>query len=131
LSSLDTNVLVRYLVNDDANQHAQAARFIESQDNETALFIPITVSLELEWVLRTRYGVNKEGIISVYTQLLETAGLELQDEASVERALSLYTEYSADFADCLHLALSISNQQLPLVTFDKKASKIPSVITPS
>ena len=125
MPSLDTNVLVRYLVKDDVRQHAAAAQVIESETHGTVFSIPITVALELEWVLRARYGVDKEGIVDAYTRLLETAGLEFQDEASVERALSLFTEHSADFADCLHIALSISNDKLPFVTFDKKASRIP------
>lgn len=131
MPSLDTNVLVRYLVKDDARQHAAAAKVIESDTQDADFTVPITVALELEWVLRSRYGVDKEGIIDTYTRLLETAGLMFQDEPSVERALSLFTEHSADFADCLHIALAMSNNSLPFVTFDKKASKIPQARLPS
>lgn len=130
MTSLDTNVLVRYLVKDDVRQHAIAVKVIESESHGADFFIPITVALELEWVLRSRYGIDKEGIIDTYTRLLETDGLAFQDEASVERALSLFSEHSTDFADCLHIALSISNNALPFVTFDKKASKITQATLP-
>ncbi len=131
MTSLHTNVLVRYLVKDDARQHAVAVKVIESESHSADFFIPITVALELEWVLRSRYGVDKLGIIDTYTRLLETGGIQFQDESSIERALSLFSEYSADFADCLHIAISMSNDVTPFVTFDKKAAKIPHSTLPS
>ena len=131
MASLDTNVLVRYLVKDDAKQHAAASRTIAKLASEGEISIPVTVALELEWVLRSCYGVDKIEVINTYTRLLETDGLHFHDEASIERALSLYSEQPADFADCLHVALSLSHDTLPFYSFDKKAAKMPQVICPS
>lgn len=61
---------VRYLVKDDPRQHAVVSKFIASVPHKAAFFIPPTVALELEWVLRSRYGVDKSGIIDTYTRLL-------------------------------------------------------------
>ncbi len=131
MASLDTNVLVRYLVKDDVKQHAIAVRTITTLASEGEVSIAVTVALELEWVLRSCYGVDKTDVIDVFTRLLETDGLSFHVEPSIERALSLYSEHSADFADCLHVALSLSHDALPFYSFDKKAAKMPQVIFPS
>ena len=125
MPALDTNVLVRFLVRDDEVQHRQAVAFIESTGETGSLFVPLTVALELEWVLRSRYKVGKDVVVQTYARLLESRELVFQDEPSVERALSLYDEHSADFADCLHLALGIGHDETPLVTFDRKAARMP------
>ena len=124
MPTLDTNVLVRFLVRDDEVQHGRAAAFIESTGETGSLFVPLTVALELERVLRSRYKVDKGVVVRTYARLLESRELLFQDESSVERALSLYDEHSADFADCLHLALAIGHDETPLVTFDRKAARM-------
>jgi len=125
MPTLDTNIWVRYLVNDDPQQHAMAVHCIESLENAEPVFIPLTVALELEWVLRSRYDVDKATIIKTFTQLLETVAVEFESESSMERALSLFDEYTADFADCLHLALAITHEHAPMITLDLKAARLP------
>lgn len=125
MPTLDTNVLVRYLVRDDPGQHAAAARFIDSASATAELFVPLTVALELEWVLRSRYDVGKDAIVATFARLLETREIVFQEEPSVERALSLFDEGPADFADCLHLALALARDSVPLITFDRKAARMP------
>nr|MBX2824520.1 type II toxin-antitoxin system VapC family toxin [Gammaproteobacteria bacterium] len=122
--TLDTNVLVRYLVADDKKQFAIAQNYIESKSTDFSLFVPLSVAIELEWVLRSRYEIDKETIISTFISLLETREVQFQEEDSIERALNLYDDSKADFADCLHLAIGFTHEQLPLVTFDRKASKL-------
>lgn len=61
--ALDTNVLVRLLVNDDPAQAEQAAELI---DSSPACFVPITVALELEWVLRGAYKLPREAVITAF-----------------------------------------------------------------
>ena len=125
MASLDTNVLVRWLVADDPLQTAQAEALIRQvlASNER-LFIPVTVLLELEWVLRSAYKMKKPTIIAVLAALLESHELLIDAEPAVERALSLFRDGSADFADCLHLGLSSVAKQLPLKTFDRKAAAL-------
>lgn len=125
MATLDTNVLVRYLIAEDRKQHELARSFIESTIRNESLFLPISVTVELEWVLRSRYELRKSEIVLVLNRLLESQEIEFQDEASIEIALNLYVENNADFADCLHLAIAHSNSQTPMMTFDRKASNLP------
>ena len=128
MPSLDTNVLVRYLVQDDARQTRVTHKFIsEYVGREQSLFISNSVILETEWVLRSSYGFSKESYIDVLVQLLETKELAFSDEASLELALFFYRENNVDFADSLHAATAHVNQMLPMVTFDRQATKIDGV----
>ncbi len=125
MPALDTSVLVRYLVADNDKQFQTAKSLIESAIDNEALFITLTVSIELEWVLRSRYDLNKALIISTFNQLLESREIQFQEESSVEVALNLYSDNNSDFADCFHIAVAYSNDMTPLITFDRKASRVP------
>ena len=99
---LDTNVLVRFLVQDDQAQFERAQKLIgrESRTGGSVL-ISLVVLLETEWVLRSRYGLHKSEIIATFSALLASAELHFEDEHSVEEALFVWKDSSADFADCL------------------------------
>lgn len=124
MPALDTNVLVRYLVADDKKQFKQAKAFIENAVLTEPLFVPLSVSVELEWVLRSLYELDKAAILTVFNRLLEAREIEFQEESSIEITLSLYADTTADFADCLHIASAHSNERVPLMTFDRKASRV-------
>ena len=125
MPALDTNVLVRLLVDDDVRQSALARNLVNSiGDRDEPLFVPLTVTLELEWVLRARFGFSRDTILSTLVRLLETRELEFQDEASIERALFFYRSTPADFAECLHLGSAITSERRPLLTFDRTASRL-------
>ncbi len=68
--------------------------------------------------------MDKASLIAVYIRLLESREIEFQEEASIEVALSLYSENNVDFVDCVHLAITFTYDQTPLMTFDRKASKL-------
>ena len=121
---LDTNVLVRWLVNDDAGQAATVRRLMASLPPGQPLLVPITVTLELEWVLRARYRFDKAAVLSAFDAVLETDELLFQHDGSVEWALRTYRDGSADFADCLHTALAIWEEFSPLLTFDTRAARL-------
>lgn len=125
MASLDTNVLVRYLVQDDGQQLALAKKLIKGtlRAGET-LYIPITVMLELEWVLRTSFGFGKEQVTTTLASLLAAAELSFESEAAVEIALALHQKGTADFADCVHIALAHVAGESPLWTFDRAASRV-------
>jgi predicted nucleic-acid-binding protein len=125
---LDTNVLVRWLVADDeAQTHRTGMLFEATRARQGVLFIPSTVALELEWVLRSRYRFSKADVLATYAVLLETQELEFESETALERALHLYRQSTADFADCLHAGLCAAADQSPLLTFDRKAAGHPEV----
>jgi len=125
MPSLDTNVLVRYLVQDDSGQLAAAKRLISRcVTSGQSLFVPVTVTLELEWVLRARFGYIKEDVMQALSSLFSAAELTFESERALEVALHLYREGSADFADCLHIALATQAGAQPLWTFDKGAAQV-------
>ena len=125
MPSLDTNVLVRYVVQDDSGQLAVARRLIKRCVSEgQSLFVPVTVTLELEWVLRAGFGYGKDDVLQVLADLFSAAELSFQSERSLEVALQLFREGTADFADCLHIALATEAGELPLWTFDRRAAKV-------
>jgi len=125
MPALDTNVLVRYVVQDDDAQLAAAKRLIRKCVEEgRPLFVPVTVALEVEWVLRSNFGYAKDRVMEVMSSLFSAAELNFESERALEVALQLYREGSADFADCLHIALVAQAGEVPLWTFDKGAAKV-------
>jgi len=124
MAVLDTNLLVRYLVQDDDAQLAAVKKPIRTalRAGET-LFVPITVMLELEWVLRANFKFNKDQVTAVLSNLLAAAELTFESEAATEIALALYKKSRADFSDCVHIALAHVAGHGPLWTFDVAASK--------
>ena len=125
MPALDTNALVRYVVADDMAQLAAAKRLIRKCVSEgRTLFVPVTVTLELEWVLRASFGYAKVEVMEVLSSLFSAAELTFESERALEVGLQLYRDGSADFADCLHIALAAQAGELPLWTFDKRAAKV-------
>ncbi|GAA4409523.1 PIN domain-containing protein [Quisquiliibacterium transsilvanicum] len=126
MPALDTNVLVRYVVQDDGPQFGAARALIaRSVEQGLPLFIPVTVMLELEWVLRSSYELEKDDVMRVLSSLLAAAELTFESERALELALQLFRDGTADFADCLHVALSVQAGEQPIWTFDKRAARIP------
>lgn len=111
--ALDTNLLVRLLTNDDPEQARRVADLI---DASSACFVPITVVLELEWVLRGAYQLSREAIIRALRGLIAIRHLHLEQEEQVLQALEAYGQ-GLDFADALHLLRS--EGCAALVSFDR------------
>lgn len=125
MAGLDTNILVRWLVDDDAGQSRRIAQMLKSAArHDETLFVPLSVILELEWVLRSRYALAKPDLLLALNALLETRELEFQAEQAIERALHAYRQGSADFADCLHAAACWADGKAPMLTLDAKAAKL-------
>lgn len=125
MPALDTNALVRYVVADDVAQLTAAKRLIRKCVSEgQTLFVPVTVTLELEWVLRASFEYTKDEVMQVLSSLFSAAELIFESERALEVALQLYRKGPADFADCLHVALAAQAGELPLWTFDKRAAKV-------
>ena len=78
--ALDTNVVVRLLVNDDAAQARRARRLVEAGD----VFVALSVLLETEWVLRYTYGLEAEEIPRLMRNLLGLPGVNAEDPARLE-----------------------------------------------
>lgn len=114
--SVDTNILVRLLTNDDKTQASFAKTLIENN----TIFISKTVLLETEWVLRFSYELRSESIASVFEKLLGLEQIHIEDPICIAQALEWYAN-DMDFADALHLASSKTAQGF--ATFDKNLIK--------
>jgi predicted nucleic-acid-binding protein len=126
---LDTNVLVRFLVQDDQAQFERAQKLISRESRTgSGVLIGLLVLLETEWVLRSRYSLAKSEILAAFSGLLASAELRFEDEHSIETALFAWKDSPADFADCLigarHRALGCR----ATASFDVKATKLPGFI---
>jgi predicted nucleic-acid-binding protein len=123
---IDTNVLVRYLVRDDAAQFERARRRIRREvDAGDPVLISLVVLLETEWVLRSRYELSKAEILGAFSSLLDTGDLVVEDEPSLEESLYAWKESTADFADCLIVARHRRLGCAATASFDAKALKLP------
>ena len=111
--ALDTNVWVRYVTNDDPVQARRAMSILAAADE---VFLPKTVLLELEWVLRAVYDLPREAILKSMLQILGLSMVQAENEEQVARALDWFRG-GIDFADALHMAGS-SNAEA-FVTFDE------------
>lgn len=114
--SVDTNVLARLIVNDDAEQGKRAAALLRREE----VFIAKTVLLELEWVLRGAYKIERATILKALLGVLGLPNVIAEDSAQIAAALRDY-EAGLDFADALHLSSSIEADRF--VTIDEKLSK--------
>ncbi len=125
MAALDTNVLVCLLIDDAAAQLAAARELVRRcLDDGDALFVPVTVTLELEWVLRSAFAFDKASVAQLLSQLLSSVELSFQSERAVEVGLALYVRGAAGFSDCLHAALATASGEHPLWTFDRNAAKV-------
>lgn len=125
MEAVDTNVLVRILIEDEQQkeQVKKARRFAKKAAN---LFIPQIVQVELVWVLDAAYDLEKEAIIEILEHLENNEAFHLQNPRQFELALQLYADYAADFSDCLIMVES-QVMKCNVVTFDKKFSRLPQV----
>lgn len=121
--ALDTNVLVRYLAQDDARQSAAATRFIEQRLGPADRgFVCLVTLLETVWVMESRYGADAALVAGILSDLLETASLEVQDAPAVRAALELYRAGGVDLHDCLIVGLA-EQRRARVVTVDTKAAR--------
>jgi predicted nucleic-acid-binding protein len=101
MRAIDTNVLVRALVQDDAAQAARAQSLLTEHD----VFIPVTVILELEWVLRSRYAFTPKIVAQAIEKITALGNVVVGERDAVLVAASRAAQ-GWDFADALHHALS-------------------------
>ena len=121
---LDTNVLVRYIVQDDPEQSAAAVRFIEGRCTAQAPgYVSVPVLMELVWVLTSAYDHEKAAVIPVIRQILRTAELAIEDRQIVWAALREFESGAADFADYLIAHRNHARGCTRTYTFDLRATR--------
>ena len=122
MRAVDTNVIVHYLMRDDP-EHAEKA---DGMLGRVPVFVPRTVVLEVEWVLRGVYGLKVAQIVGALRQVAGLPGVSVEDAAMVATAMD-WAEAGMDFADALHLAAAGKCEGF--VTFDKRFARVGSRIT--
>ena len=125
--ALDTNVLVRYLVRDEAEQAEAARSLLESLTAERPGFVCREVIVELAWVLERAYGYSRDQIATVLEQLVVTESLIIEAADDVARAAFRYRPDSVGFADLMILAAAERSGARPFYTFDQKAVQLEGV----
>jgi len=125
--AFDTNLLVRILTRDDAGQVEVIDRLMDQADETGEIFfVPITVVLELEWVLRSVYKRTKPQMLTALGALLQNASLAVEHHQAVELALDAIETAQArtDFADALHIGIAATAKHAPLLTFDEGCARL-------
>lgn len=135
--ALDTNILARFYVDDPGDPEAAKQRPVayDVLARSPSLFVPLTVTLELEWVLRAFYRFDAVRVVQVMDHLLGLANVNVEETGRIAQALHLLGQ-GMDFADALHLAGSGHCEAL--YTFDdrrfarraRRLNSVPKVVVP-
>lgn len=118
---LDTNVVVRYLVQDDPEQAAVASAVFDDLDEGHPGFVSLVVLIELHWVLRRAYRIGAAEVLAVVDQLLRARELRVQEADLVRRSWRKAVA-GADLADALVAELGLAAGCAHTVTFDRRAA---------
>jgi predicted nucleic-acid-binding protein len=114
--AIDTNLVVRYLTGDHPDQARRARAVIDG----AAVFVPVTVVLEADWVLRSAYGYGATDVIRALRAFAGLPTVSIEDADAVAAALD-HAAFGMDFADALHLGRSGHCEGF--VTFDRRLVK--------
>lgn len=120
---LDTNVLVRYIMQDDPQQSPKANRLIESLSADQPGYIPMVSVVELYWVLTSCYGLTGPQVGQALDLILRSKQLVVERADQVMRALRVFGQGQADLADCLIERAASGAGCTDTMTFDVGASK--------
>ena len=123
MTGLDTNVIVRYVMQDDPDQSEIALRLFESFTPEDPGFISVVALIETVWVLRSFYDASNQQIRRVLEILLRARGVVVERSDLVWLALRAYSKGSADLEDHLIQLLGKAAGCEYTLTFDRQASK--------
>lgn len=124
---IDTNVLIRYLVQDDPVQSKKATARIESAlDQNESIYLNHVVICEVCWVLSRLYGHAAQELAETLAKVFSTAQFDFEDKDLLWEALAEFKSASADFADCLIGARNRRAGCDTTLTFDRRATRLPA-----
>ena len=124
---LDTNILVRYLTQDDPVQSQKATEIIERRlSEENPGFISIVAMVETVWVLDRAYGFSSHEIAAAVERMLQADVLVVENEQEVFTAMTVAKDKNGSFADAVIAHLGVRAGCSRTLTFDHKASRLPS-----
>ncbi len=124
MKGVDTNLLVRFLVNDDQRQAATVRQLLQRCEAEkSSLFVPLPVVLELLWVLDAAYGVGREELITALEDLLAMPVFEFDRQPAVRAFLLAARRSDGDLSDLLIAHVAADAGCDTLLTFDRRAAR--------
>ena len=121
---LDTNVLVRYIMQDDPKQAAKATKLIESLSVDAPGFVPTIAVVELGWVLSSSYGLTRAQLGQAFESLLRTKEIVIDRADQLSKGLRVFNASTADLADCLIERAAAGAGCERTMTFDAGAAKV-------
>lgn len=125
---VDTNVIVRFVVKDDAQQSAAAARFFAERTQADPAFITVVTLVETVWTLTRSYGLQPDAVARFVRGLLGSGDVVLQASDVVRRALTEVEHSNTGFADAVIALLAIDADCDYTVTFDTRAVDLPGML---
>ncbi|HJP34134.1 MAG: type II toxin-antitoxin system VapC family toxin [Candidatus Latescibacteria bacterium] len=123
---LDTNVLVRYLVQDHPTQASKATQIIEKGEEEASFYITSVVLCELVWVMESAYGYGQDLVVPALEQILRTGQFRFEDKDLLWQALTDYRTGKGDFSDHLIGRIGARAGCLRTLTFDRSLRRSPN-----
>ncbi len=120
---IDSNVLVRFIVQDDVKQAAFASKLISGLTRENPGFVSQICLVELVWVLQACYEASKADVLAILDKILRTQELVIENQELALQALSVFSEKNADYSDCLIVRSALSAGCSQTFSFDKNAVK--------
>ena len=121
--AVDTNILLRAIVRDNAGMSDAAQALLRGLSAEEPGFVCREVLLETVWVLERAYRFPRAQIVDVLRELFATGSLVAEASDDVAKATFMYGQGSADFADLMILAAAERVGAMPLYTFDQKLAR--------
>jgi predicted nucleic-acid-binding protein len=126
--ALDTNVLLRLLLSDDAAQSRKARQEIESVEAQgEAILLNDVVIAETVWTLRGKYNTTKPDLLRMLRAVFDTASFAFESRPILVDALARYELSPADFPDCLIAAKNAAAGCTHTATFDRAMRGLPAV----
>lgn len=123
MTGLDTNILLRYFLQDDPVQSAVASRFVESLRGDSPGFVSLVCLVELVWVMSRGNRASRAKILEILNGLVSSKELVIEQRETVQKALRMFRSGNADFADCLIERVAASAGCEQTITFDQTAAK--------
>ena len=120
---LDTNVLVRYIMQDDTRQSPLASKLVESLTADAPGFVTLVSVVELVWVMESCYALERAQLGEALEGLLRTKEFVVERAETIWKAVRVFRDGSADFADCLIERCAASAGCERTMTFDRNAAK--------
>src|SRR5438105_3406714 len=122
-SVIDTNLIIRFLVNDDPQKASDVEKLL--RDKTSLYLLPDPVAAEIIWVLDSFYGFDKQSIVEKIRALIHVDSIDC-NEVLLNRALLFWERYSISFIDAYIAALA-QEENMPIYSYDQKFDQIKSV----